>query len=169
MFTFPITNIERRRASKFGPNTIKAIPSAQRDKSLPKKNLLLAEDNAILRKVYQRTLADDFVCTVAKAGHEAVVMYEAQINSGSPFDLLVLDYNMPVRKGIDVARLIRKNAPHLCTPIVFLTGDIGEQVRASIDNLNNVHLLLKPSSKIDMVDLFHTLLNEEAVDQSTKI
>jgi signal transduction histidine kinase/FixJ family two-component response regulator len=159
-FTFPIKNIQKRRSVLYKAEP-RAVSNSHRDPSAPKKRVLLADDNPIIRKVYQVTLKEDFDCDVAKDGHEALFMYEQEVRGPRPYDLLVLDYNMPVRKGIDVARIIRKNAPHLCTPIVFVTGEIGEQIRTSIETMNNVHLMLKPVAKKDMITLFHTILDAD--------
>jgi len=66
--------------------------------------ILLAEDEAVLRMLICDTLEDEgHQLEVACDGEEALQKIERQ-----HFDLIILDYMMPKRTGLDVLKLIKE-------------------------------------------------------------
>jgi DNA-binding response OmpR family regulator len=79
------------------------------------ERILVAEDDARLRQVIVEYLrAEGFTPLEAGDGHEAVRLWQQR----RP-DLLVLDWVLPGRSGLDVARQVRAAGP---TPIILLTA-----------------------------------------------
>ncbi|MCG8672583.1 MAG: response regulator [Pseudomonadales bacterium] len=88
--------------------------------SLTGKRALVAEDNPVNQKIIQKTLESlGLVCHLTHNGAEAV-----QLASKNPFDVILLDIEMPVMNGIDACQLIRKQSLHQNTPIIALTGHV---------------------------------------------
>jgi osomolarity two-component system sensor histidine kinase TcsA len=84
------------------------------------KHLLLAEDNLINRKVMLRMLAGLGFEKVDTAidGKEAVAKV---IQGAEPYDLILMDVNMPVQDGVSATKELR--AKGLQTPIIAMTAN----------------------------------------------
>ena len=80
-----------------------------------KKNVLLVEDDPALRMVVREVLKDDFNIDEADNGETGV---EKGVNSSA--DLVILDYHLPKRDGLEVIAEIKKVHPSV--PVIVLTG-----------------------------------------------
>jgi CheY-like chemotaxis protein/HPt (histidine-containing phosphotransfer) domain-containing protein len=90
-------------------------------------SVLLVEDNLI-----NQTVAQDFLeraglhVTLAQNGQEAVAAVLE-----NPFDIVLMDLQMPVMGGFEATQLIRQH-PHLCDlPIIAMTAAVLAQDRAA--------------------------------------
>ncbi len=99
--------------------------------------VLLAEDNFINMTIVKRLLESrSFTVVCAKDGDQALAFFAEQ-----PFDLVLMDIQMPKRDGLEVTRLIRNgnwehNSPAI--PIIALTahamcGDKERFLRSGLD------------------------------------
>jgi two-component system alkaline phosphatase synthesis response regulator PhoP len=80
------------------------------------ESVLLVEDEPGLRKTLAlRLQKTGYVVDTADDGVDG---YEKAL--GSPFDLIILDVNLPLRNGLDVCRDLRQAG--LATPILILTA-----------------------------------------------
>ena len=103
--TLPLAEVEAPRA---------LLPAPQ----LPPLNILLAEDNAVNRKVAVSILRRyGHEVTSAADGEQAV----AAIEDGGNFQLVLMDVQMPGMDGLQATRLLRKRGYTL--PIVALTAN----------------------------------------------
>jgi CheY-like chemotaxis protein/anti-sigma regulatory factor (Ser/Thr protein kinase) len=94
------------------------------EKPLRGMRILLAEDNDTNYEVAQYLLEDEGAqCTRAVNGKECIAHLEA--SAGTPYDLVLMDLQMPVMKGIDAARYIRTEMPEplRSVPIIAMTAD----------------------------------------------
>ena len=83
--------------------------------SLPQNSVLIVDDEASLRKTLRTSLiASGFAVEEARSGEEALTMVQQH-----PFDLVLLDINMPGIGGIEACRRIRGTSPH--AGIVMIT------------------------------------------------
>jgi DNA-binding response OmpR family regulator len=90
--------------------------------------ILLVEDEAAIREVEAAYLADaGFVVTEASTGPQAISLFETQ-----PFDLVLLDLNLPGQSGQEVCRLIRNRS---MVPIIIVTA-----LSEDTDELNSLGL-----------------------------
>ena len=87
--------------------------------------ILVADDSSIMRQVILRSLNAAGVPTAVEAadGDEAVDRF-----SEGTFDLVLTDWNMPGRDGLEVAREIRKLDENV--PIILVTTE-AEKSRVS--------------------------------------
>jgi len=100
-----------------GPRPARPASHAD-DKPSQGKRVLLAEDDAMVRQVAERTLLKAGWTPVAVAsGEEAVRTFREQAGR---FDLLLFDMMMPGLSGREAYDLIRKEAPEI--PALFCTG-----------------------------------------------
>jgi len=80
------------------------------------KSILVADDDEDIRKLLTATLGrEGYQVSCTKDGEEAW----AQLNL-SPVDLLITDHDMPVLKGLDLLRRLRRHSLRL--PVILMSG-----------------------------------------------
>lgn len=111
--------------------------------------MLLVEDDEHLANIYQMLMLDaGFVVTHAKNGVEGCEFYQ---NEG-PFDVVLTDEQMPLRKGSEMARMIHKDNPEQL--IVLLSGFEDENIKSCLDEGIVNTTLTKP---VRLMDLLNTI------------
>ena len=146
-FTFPF------RLS--APPDQQGMPDAMKSQPLTGYHLLLAEDNELNQEIAV-TILEEGGCTVDVAANGAEAVEKVLHSADAPYDLVLMDIQMPVMDGIEAIKAIRAmDDPKLARlPIVVMTADVFEESRqrtlaAGIDGY-----LAKP---IDTGKLFATL------------
>jgi CheY-like chemotaxis protein len=97
------------------------------------KRILLADDQQEVREMTKLMLGmDEHIVTEAGNGQEALDLF-----TPGRFDLVITDYVMPVMKGDELARNIKRLAPS--EPILMITGSAAEVggIQASVDAVLN--------------------------------
>ena len=97
------------------------------------KRILLADDQQEVRELLALMLGmDDHIVTEARNGREALDLFTPE-----RFDLVVTDYLMPLMKGDELARNIKRLAPS--EPILMITGSADELdgIRGAVDVVLN--------------------------------
>jgi len=97
------------------------------------KRILLADDQQEVRELLALMLGmDDHIVTEARNGREALDLFTPE-----RFDLVITDYLMPLMKGDELARHIKRLAPS--EPILMITGsaDELEGIRGAVDVVLN--------------------------------
>jgi len=126
--------------------------------------VLIAEDESDILLSYKEVLelARHSVAT-AQNGEECIEIYlkefkkpmpkkEDSLTQISPFDVVVLDFNMPKKNGLDVAKEILELVPH--QRIIFASGYVEGTVAASIKKLGKiVEVIKKPFALAKLIDL----------------
>ena len=84
------------------------------------KRILVVDDNATNRKILKIQLEEwKLEPAMAASGSQALDM----LNSGQQFDLVLTDMHMPEMSGVELARKIRSNHPHLPMMLLSSVGD----------------------------------------------
>lgn len=119
---------------KFFSDILTGIPGdrAQKDlerlSSAGKSNLgmiaVLAVDDSKAMLNYYKTIGPDLGCsiTVAINGKEAIDL----VDSGSVFDLVITDMNMPVMDGVEFTKKLREKIGWGTTPVIMVTTESEE-------------------------------------------
>lgn len=106
--------------------------------TLPHLRLLVAEDNAVNRKVIQRILEKKgMTVTLAEDGRMAL-----EAARHGTFDLILMDNQMPVMDGVEAAQALR--AEGCATPIVAFTASAMDWELARCREAGMNDLLTKP-------------------------
>jgi len=117
-------------------------------KALKDCRLLLIEDERIIREIMSRFFTaigirefDDF--STAESGWEAVV------TKGKPYDVLIVDLNLPgVSGGTFIKKLREINHPKArSVPIIVMTGENSPSTYKSLEPFNISSYLIKPVSQ----------------------
>ena len=110
--------------------------------------LLLAEDDPVARTAQSRLLQALGYDVVAVEDGEAAVSY--LMNSDNHVDLLVTDYDMPKRNGIEVSEYCRWSSQWARLPVIMVSGVITDDQMRKRLNHSLVTFLSKP---VDVVVL----------------
>jgi DNA-binding response OmpR family regulator len=108
--------------------------------------LLLVEDENLLRRLIAEFLrGEGFEVIEAADGLEGVGLFSGQ----GPFDLVLLDLNLPLLSGVDVCHRIKQEQP--LQPVLICSGAILDNHVAALNALNVDHFLTKPYHPLDLL------------------
>ncbi|WP_435010566.1 response regulator transcription factor [Tundrisphaera lichenicola] len=109
-------------------------------------SLLLVEDEDVLRMLVGEFLrSEGFVISEASDGGEGVRKYLEE----GPFDLLLVDLNLPVFSGVEVCRKIKQSNP--LQKIMICSAAIDPKHEVQLVGLGVDHFLTKPYHPANLV------------------
>ncbi|MCP4214591.1 MAG: response regulator [bacterium] len=116
----------------------------------PGARILLAEDDEINRQMIGELLEyQGYRVSDAGDGREAVRIL-AECSKDNPFDLVLMDFQMPNLNGIEATKLIRE-IPHLNDlPIIALTADATAAVRKEMLEAGMNEYIAKPIGPVEL-------------------
>lgn len=110
--------------------------------------VLLVDDNPLFRETLHeiiKLLRPSWRVVEAGNGHEAIELAQAK----SP-DVILLDYNMPVMSGYDVAVTLQRRADTSGIPLILMTSDDTDNPTVNALRLLCRAVLFKPFSLRDL-------------------
>jgi PAS domain S-box-containing protein len=126
--------------------------------------VLLADDHPTNRKVVQLMLEGLAQVVLAENGREALIAYGA-----GPFDLVLMDMQMPVMDGLAATRRIRESeraSGKPRTPVIMLTANaLPEHVAASLAAGADRHLE-KPVTLASLLEAMNDVLADRPGDEA---
>lgn len=124
--------------------------------------ILVVDDNQTNRTFLKRTL-ESFGCRVdtASNGRDCIEKIKHAVAQQTPFELVLLDMQMPEMDGETTVKLIRQNESIKDTKIIILTsmGQQGDVKR--FQELGCVGYLLKPIRQLELRDAVRLALSQE--------
>src|SRR6476620_7967121 len=121
------------------------------------KRILLAEDEDVLRMLVVDTLEDeDYIVDEAADGGEAMELFQ-----NHPYDLVILDYMMPVYTGIEVIEKIRNTETEGHTKILMLSAKNQSYEQEQVLQTGADYFMAKPFSPMKLLELVEGILNGE--------
>jgi DNA-binding response OmpR family regulator len=109
--------------------------------------LLLVEDETVLRRLIAEFLrGEGFDVIEAADGSQGATLYAAQ----NPFDLVLLDLNLPLLSGVDVCRRIKTLRPR--QPVLICSAAILDWHVAALHEMDVDQFLTKPYHPLDLLD-----------------
>jgi two-component system, chemotaxis family, chemotaxis protein CheY len=116
--------------------------------------ILAADDSPSMREMVRMSLGSaGFEVTSAADGDEAL-----RLAAATPFDLVLLDVNMPVRDGFDVIRALRAEAQYRHTPILMLTTESSPDRKREGKNAGATGWIIKPFDPAQLIATVHRVL-----------
>ncbi|MEH3054216.1 MAG: response regulator [Patulibacter minatonensis] len=121
--------------------------------------ILIADDEPALRRLVRVTLDTGRIRLVEAADGDAAL---AAAQAEHP-DLVLLDWSMPGRTGIEVARALREDPDTAKIPIVMLTARTLPADRDAADEVKIDAYMTKPFSPRALLDLVRERFGPEAL------
>jgi CheY-like chemotaxis protein len=121
------------------------------------KRILLAEDEEVLRMLVVDTLEDgDYIVDEAADGGEAIDLWQ-----NHSYDLVIVDYMMPIFTGLEVIEKIRHAEMKERTKILMLSAKNQSEEQKQILQAGADYFMAKPFSPIKLLELVEGILNGE--------
>jgi signal transduction histidine kinase/DNA-binding NarL/FixJ family response regulator len=124
--------------------------------------ILIVDDNEINRRILMEQMqAWQFEATETSSGLEALTALHRGNVLDQPFDLMIIDYQMPGMDGLEVVTQARQQPGIQHTPMIMLTSvdNAGEK---AIRNLDIQGHLVKPARASYLLDAILTALNKQS-------
>jgi len=134
------------------------------------RRVLVVDDNPTSLEILQAYL-QSFKLHVqcVESGYQAIAILEAACAEGKPFDLVLMDYQMPTMNGIETTRIIQSSEKIQQTPtVIMVTAHSKDDIMQQAAALNMNGFLSKP---VNQSLLFNSIMNvfqqgEQYVHQS---
>lgn len=120
------------------------------------KRILLAEDEAVLRMLIVDTLEDeDFIVDEAADGQEALDFLKLE-----KYDLVILDYMMPVYTGLELIEKIKAGETLGHSKILMLSAKSQAYEQERILLAGADYFMEKPFSPLKLLEKIEEIVNE---------
>jgi response regulator RpfG family c-di-GMP phosphodiesterase/tRNA A-37 threonylcarbamoyl transferase component Bud32 len=128
--------------------------------------LLIVDDEQLVRRMYLSFVrAENFECHEASNGEEALRLLNER-----PFDLVLLDIDMPKLSGTEVLRRLRAQPPFNNLKIIMVSGGVSPDELSAMLALGADDYLAKPLSRAELVARLKTaLLHKATQDRSEQL
>lgn len=118
-------------------------------------NILIAEDVRHTALQYKIALEDrDHQVVTTNDGEDCLKTYNeyyTSMKSVNPFDVVIVDYRMPKRDGLNLAKQIRTINPE--QRILFASAYLKEALLESLKELHGVEFIEKPFDLEDLIEV----------------
>jgi len=138
--------------------------------SIAGMSVLVVDDNATNRKLAQEILHNwKMHPTAVESGDQALVELERAVQNGKPYQLALLDLQMPGMDGFELAEKIRQHPGHVRATVMMLTSEGQRGHAARCRELGIASYLMKPISQSALLDAIMTALGEPAQELRSPI
>jgi PAS domain S-box-containing protein len=108
--------------------------SAHDVRALPRRRVLVIDDERLVGEAIARSLGEESDVEVATDAQQGL----ARIDAGARYDVILCDLMMPVMTGMDLYAEVVRRAPQLAGRIVFMTGGaFTARARAFLESVVN--------------------------------
>lgn len=125
------------------------------------KRVLIVDDNENNRKILKRMLErKNIEVTECNSGLKALLL----IMNKSKFDVIIMDYHMPIMDGIETIRKMKNIIPdanHVAPYVVLYSSSDDTNLQAACDELEIENRLVKPIRMKQMYQILSTLKSSE--------
>lgn len=119
------------------------------------KHILIVDDSVSIRQMAEVTLKSaHYQVTAAKDGQEAYEMCQK-----NRYDFVLTDQNMPRMDGITLIKSLRALANYSATPIVVLTTEAGDDMKAKGRAAGATGWMVKPFDPAKLLQLTSKVLS----------
>jgi CheY-like chemotaxis protein len=119
--------------------------------------VLLIDDHATGRRVLRRQL-EAWSLEVAEATNASEALEAIRRAAHDPFDIIMIDLQMPVLDGLGIARGLRALRGGEDTPIVMMSSVLGRVAAEDSEALNIAATLTKPVHQSELLNCLTSLL-----------
>ena len=145
------------------PNTSVVDVACAQD--LRAARILVVDDNATNRRIVRLQLKSwDIASDEASSAEEALLVMRREYDAGHPFDLVVLDMQMPSVDGLQLARNIKSDPALADTRLVMMTSLGKTEHDAEITEAGILLCLTKPVKQSKLYDALATAMSNSTND-----
>ncbi|MEC8417055.1 MAG: response regulator [Pseudomonadota bacterium] len=118
------------------------------------KSILIVDDSVSIRQMVEMTLKSaNYNVTTAQDGQDALEKCQ-----GARFDFVLTDQNMPRMDGLTLIKSLRGLANFRTTPIVMLTTEAGDDMKAKGKAAGATGWMVKPFDPNKLLDVMKRVL-----------
>ncbi len=118
------------------------------------KSILIVDDSVSIRQMVEMTLKSaNYQVTTAQDGQDALEKCK-----GGSFDFVLTDQNMPRMDGLSLVKSLRGLANFRSTPIVMLTTEAGDDMKAKGKAAGATGWMVKPFDPNKLLDVMKRVL-----------
>ncbi|MFQ3597917.1 MAG: PAS domain S-box protein [Chloroherpetonaceae bacterium] len=139
----------------------RAVGQQAAESLLKGKRVIIVDDNATNRRLLAlQSERWGMVASATASGSDAIELMDAAETLSAPFDLALLDMNMPVQNGVELAKFIRKRYPNSTIPILLLSS-ASKSEQDGIRGAESLFagIMLKPVRKNQLLNLIVSALS----------
>ena len=146
-------------------------PALLSNAGLVNLRVLVVDDNATNREILrQQTFAWKMQNGSAASGREAMDILRAATAKGTPYDLALLDMQMPEMDGLQLARAIKAEPAIAGTRLIILTSPGRQPEAGELKAVGIEACLVKPVKQLHLFDcLVSVMINAASPVSSAKI
>ncbi len=140
-----------------GGNAVATVPDAPR--------ILIVDDEPLVRDICKSFFRRDrFQCSEANDGAEGL-----QMIAKNPYDLVLLDIDMPRLGGIEMLRRVRQHPSHNNLKIIMMSGGVTADEMSELLEIGADDYLTKPLSRHQLVARTKAAIQHKATQDRTDI
>ncbi len=128
------------------------------------QKILVVDDEPVIRELIQLTL-ETAGFQVAEAGHAAEAR---EVIKQNPPDLILLDWMLPGRSGLELARELKRNSVTRTVPIIMLTAKGEEHDKVEALDVGADDYITKPFSPRELAARIRAVLRRTTPADSTE-
>ena len=130
------------------------------------RHALVVDDNDIARTVIVDMLKGmTFEVGQASSGKMAVEEVKKASSAGQPYEIVYLDWRMPIMDGIETARQIQSLGLHPTPRLVMVTAHGREELLKELETTSIEDALFKPVNPSILFDMTMNLLGAKPIEQ----
>ena len=148
--------------AKFGPGTQKQEQRPATPVNLRGMKVLVVDDNATSRDIFQEMLASfGFEVTLAASGEEGVAEFE-KTGAQHPFELIIMDWKLPGIDGFEASGQIKNHPEISASPAIIMVTAYGREEMMQRSEAQGLEgFLLKPVNPSMLFDVIMQIFGHE--------
>lgn len=135
--------------ARFGRHSVAATPGDRVSVDISGRRVLVVDDNASARDIFGGLLTSlGLESAIANSGPAALAQLVAAVEASKPFDLVLLDWQMPDLSGFEVMRQIQEDARlDPAPPVLIVSAFARDEIIDRAHQAGAAGFLLKPVDK----------------------
>jgi len=125
--------------------------------------ILAVDDNASAREILARMLVSMGLRVDMVASGEIALSLLEQENDSDPYQVVLIDWMMPGKDGVEIARTIEKDSKYNNVNVVLVTAYGREEVSIAAEGVRVAAVITKPVTPSSLLDAIMVAIGKEAV------
>jgi CheY-like chemotaxis protein/anti-sigma regulatory factor (Ser/Thr protein kinase) len=149
------------------PADVVAASTPVRRNDLHDLRVLIVDGNAVNRKIFiHQTASWGMILREAENGTAALKLLRAAAQNGEPFDVVMLDFNMPAMNGFELAQAIKMDAQISSVQLIMMSSFDNPGDGQEAHEIGISAYLVKPVRQSEIFDCLTTVINKNETESS---